>query len=121
MVAMYFSTPWFGGRGAACVLVWPPSGQLLSFCAVLQLHARALMPQGNWLKGLQTKWRLFQAVLRAGSQPDKAAQTEQSIMDEVGDLTELSRASRGLDTLWLPLPAASTAALHLHSNMSRVE
>lgn len=42
------------------------------------------MPQGNWLKGLQTKWRLFQAVLRADSQPDKAAPAEQSLIDEVG-------------------------------------
>jgi hypothetical protein len=58
----------------------------LYFCRLcaLQLHARALMPQGNWLKGLQTKWRLFQAVLKADSQTEKAVPAEQSLIAEVG-------------------------------------
>ena len=79
------------------------------------------MPQGNWLKGLQTKWRLFQAVLRAGSQPDKAAQTEQSLMDEVGDLTELRQASRRARTHYGCRCQYSYCALQHLQNMSRVD
>lgn len=50
---------------------------------VLQLHARALLPQGNFFKALQTKWRLFQAVLKASSQPEQAAQLQDKLLSEV--------------------------------------
>lgn len=69
------------------------------------------MPQGNWLKGLQTKWRLFQAVLRAGSQPDKA---EQSLLEEVGVLqwTGLGAAPSLHSLGALGRPQSTELALH---------
>lgn len=56
-----------------CVLALP----------VLQLHARALLPQGNFFKALQTKWRLFQAMLKSASQPEQAAQLQDKLLSEV--------------------------------------
>jgi hypothetical protein len=47
------------------------------------MHARALLPQGNWFKSLQTKWRLFQLMLQSGSQPEKAAALEEQLLGEV--------------------------------------
>lgn len=41
------------------------------------------MPQGNLLKTLSTKWKLLQATLLAATQPDKAAELQQSLMQEV--------------------------------------
>lgn len=47
------------------------------------MHARALLPQGNFFKSLQTKWRLFQLMLQSGSRPEKAAALEEQLLGEV--------------------------------------
>jgi hypothetical protein len=47
------------------------------------MHVRALLPQGNWFKTLQTKWRLFQIMVQSGSRPDKAAVLEEQLLGEV--------------------------------------
>jgi hypothetical protein len=60
---------------------------------VLQLHARALLPHGNFFKALHTKWRLFQAMVQSGSNPEKAAQLEDKLLGEVSLLHESAAAA----------------------------
>jgi hypothetical protein len=62
--------------------------------SVLQLHARALLPQGNFFQALHTKWRLFQAMMQSSSKPEKAAQLEDKLLGEVSLYSDTAAAQQ---------------------------